>query len=181
MERIAKFEKVSLQQYMVDEKALNDIYKIGFELFGNTKEQTDKLWAFCWEKIKLPTRSTTGSAGYDFFIPHNTVIKPGGSVRINTGIRCQIDDGWCLWLVPKSGLGSKYRVKLDNTVGICDEDYYYSDNEGHIVVCITNEGNKTLDLKAGDKFVQGVFLPYGIVKDDNASEKRNGGFGSTGK
>ena len=74
-------------------------------------------------------------------------------------------------------------MQLDNTVGIIDSDYYNSDNEGHILVQITNDSKygKILKIKSGDRFLQGIFLPYGIVKNDNVTDIRNGGFGSTGK
>lgn len=70
---------------------------------------------------------------------------------------------------------------MNNTVGIIDSDYYYSDNEGHIFVKITNDSNenKAVYISAGTAFVQGIFVEYGITIDDNVEEKRNGGFGST--
>ena len=84
-------------------------------------------------------------------------------------------------LFPRSGLGFKYRLQLNNTVGIIDSDYFYSDNEGHIFAKITNDSKegKTVVLKAGEGFMQGIFLEYGITVDDETTEKRNGGFGST--
>ena len=80
---------------------------------------------------------------------------------------------------PRSGLGFKYRLQLNNTVGIIDSDYYYSDNEGHIFAKITNDSNedKTVELKAGNGFMQGIFVEYGITVDDNVQTVRNGGFG----
>ncbi len=86
-----------------------------------------------------------------------------------------------LKLYPRSGQGFKYRLQLNNTVGIIDSDYFYSDNEGHIFAKITNDSNeeKTIEIKAGDGFMQGIFVEYGITWDDEAAEVRNGGFGST--
>ena len=94
----------------------------------------------------------------------------------------RIDEGWLLSLYPRSGLGFKFRLQLDNTVGIIDSDYYFSDNEGHIFAKITNDSRegKTLHIPAGTGFIQGIFTEYGITGDDDASEIRNGGFGSTG-
>jgi dUTP pyrophosphatase len=85
-------------------------------------------------------------------------------------------------IFPRSGLGFKFRIQLNNTVGIIDSDYYGSDNEGHIFIKITNDSNegRTLSLKKGDGFAQGVFLPYGVTSDDETAAVRNGGFGSTG-
>lgn len=88
---------------------------------------------------------------------------------------------WVLHLYPRSGLGFKFRLQLNNTVGIIDSDYFNSDNEGHIFAKITNDSNegKVLKLQAGEGFMQGIFLEYGITEDDDADGVRNGGFGST--
>ena len=93
-----------------------------------------------------------------------------------------MEGDWVLKLYPRSGLGFKFRLQLNNTVGIIDSDYYYSDNEGHIFAKITNDSkeNKEIVLKTGDGFMQGIFLEYGITVDDEAEGIRNGGFGSTG-
>ena len=130
----------------------------------------------------MPERATVGSAGYDFYSPLDFVLTPGQTIKIPTGIRARIEDGWVLMIFPRSGLGFKFRIQLNNTVGIIDSDYYGSDNEGHIFIKITNDSNegKTLSLKKGDGFAQGVFLPYGVTSDDEAAALRNGGFGSTG-
>ena len=90
---------------------------------------------------------------------------------------------WVLKCYPRSGLGFKFRLQLNNTVGIIDSDYYYSDNEGHIFSKITNDSKegKTVEIKAGEGFMQGIFTEYGITLDDDATEIRNGGFGSTTK
>lgn len=130
----------------------------------------------------MPVRATVGSAGYDFYSPLDFVLTPGQTIKIPTGIRARIEDGWVLMIFPRSGLGFKFRIQLNNTVGIIDSDYYGSDNEGHIFIKITNDSNEgmTLSIKKGDGFAQGVFLPYGVTSDDEAADVRNGGFGSTG-
>ena len=134
-----------------------------------------------YEDIKLPKRATKGSAGYDFFTPIDVELKPGETIKIPTGIRAKMDENWVLKLYPRSGLGFKYRLQLNNSVGIIDSDYYYSDNEGHIFVKITNDSNegRTVNIDKGDGFIQGIFLEYGITVDDDADGIRNGGFGST--
>ena len=166
MKRIAKFEKVSLNQF-----------KTGFD--NIPEEQITEYY----NNIKLPKRATAGSAGYDFFMPYNLTLKPHETAKIPTGIRAKMNVEYVLKLYPRSGLGFKYRLQLNNTVGIIDSDYYYSDNEGHIFAKITNDSNeeKVVELKAGDGFMQGIFLEYGITIDDDVTDKRNGGFGSTSK
>ena len=166
MKRIAKFEKVSLEQFTKD-------FDINTGLFPEE----------IYDGIKLPKRATKGSAGYDFYAPFDIMLKPGETIEIPTGIRSSMEDGWVLKIYPRSGLGFKYRLQLNNTVGIIDSDYYFSDNEGHIMIKITNDSNegKTVEVKKGDGFAQGIFVEYGITFDDDISEERNGGFGSTTK
>lgn len=135
-----------------------------------------------YETLELPRRATSGSAGYDFHAPFTFTLNPGETIKIPTGIRVKMEEDWVLKLYPRSGLGFKYRLQMNNTVGIIDSDYYYSDNEGHIFIKLTNDSNegKTLELAQGAGFAQGIFLEYGITVDDDAQGIRNGGFGSTG-
>lgn len=170
MKKIAKFHKVSETQFITDFK----------KCFDNYNETTI---ANIYDSLKLPKRATIGSAGYDFYTPIDFTLKPNETINIPTGVRVSISDGWVLGLYPRSGLGFKYRLQLNNTVGIIDSDYFYSDNEGHIFVKITNDSNekKVIELNAGQGFAQGIFFEYGIVEDDDATEVRNGGFGSTTK
>lgn len=169
-DRIASFEKISFQQYL---KAIGSLqYTAGS--FDKKQE---------YDSIKLPKRATSGSAGYDFYSPIDFSLLPNESIKINTGIRCKISDWWVLMCFPRSGLGFKFRVQLDNTVAIIDSDYYNSDNEGHIMLKLTNDGksDKTMSIKAGEGIAQGVFLQFGITEDDNTATVRNGGLGSTTK
>jgi dUTP pyrophosphatase len=134
-----------------------------------------------YESLSLPKRATKQSAGYDFFAPFSFSLPPAATIKIPTGIRAKMDEGWVLKLYPRSGLGFKYRLQLNNTVGIIDGDYFYSDNEGHIYVKLTNDSNenKTVEVAQGTGFAQGIFLEFGITIDDDANTVRNGGFGST--
>ena len=168
MKRIAKFHKVSAERFMADWK----------DTFPETAEETI---ADIYNKIKLPVRATAGSAGYDFFSPVDITLNPGETVKIPTGIRVEMEQDWVLKCYPRSGLGFKYRLQLNNTVGIIDSDYFYSDNEGHIFSKITNDSNesKSVGIQAGTGFMQGIFVEYGITVDDDAQGIRNGGFGST--
>lgn len=168
MRRIARFHKVSLEQFM---GAMKEDYP----------QYTEKDIQDIYESIELPKRATKGSAGYDFFAPFAFSLPPGATIKIPTGIRAEMEDDWVLHLYPRSGLGFKYRLQLNNTVGIIDSDYFYSGNEGHIFCKITNDSNegKTVEVGAGTGFVQGIFLEYGITTDDCADGIRDGGFGST--
>ena len=134
-----------------------------------------------YEEIRLPRRATRGSAGYDFLAPFSFTLKPGETIKIPTGIRVKIDEEWVLKIYPRSGLGFKYRLQMNNTVGIIDSDYFNSDNEGHIFIKMTNDTNegRTLEIARGTGFAQGIFIEYGITADDEAEGVRNGGLGST--
>ena len=166
--RIAQFHKVSFEQFAE-----------GFQdTFGEMKEgELNEIY----QSIKLPKRATAGSAGYDFYTPIPIVLAPGKTVKIPTGIRVEMQENWVLKCYPRSGLGFKYRLQLNNTVGIIDSDYFFSDNEGHIFIKLTNDTkeDKTVELSEGAGFAQGIFFPFGITEDDDCSEQRNGGFGST--
>lgn len=169
MKRIAQFHKVSFEQFM-------SAIKEGFP--NSTEEQVRKIY----DGIRIPRRATKGSAGYDLFTPFAFSLAPGMSIKIPTGIRVEMEEGWVLKIYPRSSLGFKYRLQLNNTVGIIDSDYFHSDNEGHIMVKVTNDSKegKVLKVDTGMGFAQGIFLEYGITMDDDASDARNGGFGSTG-
>ena len=166
MNRIAEFQKVSENQFVTDYN--NEFGKGGEEAY---------------KTLKLPVRATVGSAGYDFYSPIDFTLNPNETIKIPTGIRSKIENGWVLMIYPRSGLGFKYRLQLNNTVGVIDSDYYNSDNEGHIMIKVTNcsNENKTVTVKSGEAFAQGVFTPFGITYDDRADGERNGGFGSTDK
>lgn len=168
--RIAKFHKVSLNQFLGG-------------MQGDFPEYTEADLKDMYDSIKLPTRATKGSAGYDFFAPFSFSLPPGSTIKIPTGIRVEMEPEWVLKLYPRSGLGFKFRLQLNNTVGIIDSDYYYSDNEGHIFIKLTNDSNegKTVEVTEGTGFAQGIFLEYGITVDDDVQDERNGGFGSTTK
>ncbi len=166
MKRIAAFEKVSENIFLGDSVDICPVLELA---------------QYAYERIKLPKRATKGSAGYDFYAPFGFTLKPGETIKIPTGIRCKMEDGWVLKIYPRSGLGFKYRLQLNNTVGIIDSDYYYSDNEGHIMIKVTNDSNenKTVEVQKGQGFAQGIFVEFGITYDDDTTDERNGGFGST--
>ncbi len=168
MKRIAKFEKVSFEQFKKD----------WIDSFGNY-ENIEEIY----NSINLPKRATKGSAGYDFYAPIDIDMAPNTSVKIPTGIRVRIEENWMLSCYPRSGLGFKFRLQLDNTVGIIDSDYYNSSNQGHIMIKMTNDSrnNKSVHVDKGAGFAQGIFIEYGITTDDDATDLRDGGFGSTNK
>ena len=159
---IAEFMKVSRDRWCED--------------FETSIFNTDRV---CYNEIIMPERKTVGSAGYDFHSPITFTLHPGESIKIPTGIRCKMKPNWVLMLHVRSSYGFKYEARLANTTGIIDADYFFADNEGHIMVKLVNDGNKAFTVKKGDAFVQGVFLEYGTAKEKKVTGKRKGGFGST--
>jgi len=169
-QRVASFMKVS--------KA-----RLAQDMLGAEQDTVSQICETPWflemyNQLELPKRATTGSAGYDFHLPCKMAFEPGKAMTIPTGIRCKIADGWFLCVVPRSGLGFKYGLRLVNTVGVIDSDYFGAKNEGHIIIKMTCD--QPFELNAGERFAQGILLPYGIAFRDYALiAKREGGFGST--
>lgn len=174
MKRVAKFEKVSFEQFKKDYLASR---------INNVTVDEDEEIRKIYDSIELPKRSTRLSAGYDFYMPVTKVFNSGVEVLIPTGIKCKMEEGWVLGIYPRSGLGFKYKMRLNNTVGIIDGDYYDNkNNEGHIMVKMSIEKECELHkLNAGDAFCQGIFTEFGITEDDEADGTRVGGMGSTDK
>ncbi len=172
--RIAEFYKVSFSEYEKTYRKRVD------------KDISDADLLKIYEDIRLPFRATVGSAGYDFSAPFDFTLSPMNEIYLPLGIRVKMEVGWVLQLFPRSGLGSRYRLQLNNTTGIIDSDYFETENEGHIMCTIANcsfDREKVLEIKRGEALMQGVFLQYGITLSDNESmlNKRVGGFGSTDK
>ena len=130
-------------------------------------------------EIPLPRRATAGSAGYDFVSPVEVTIPPDGTALIPTGIRAEMEQGWVLLLFPRSSLGFRHALRLSNTVGVIDSDYAYAKNEGHIMVKLRNPLSVPVTIGRGDRFCQGIFLPFGTAEEDEVLTERTGGFGST--
>lgn len=170
MEKVAKFEKVSFEQFLKDY----------IDVFGDT--DTNKVKEI-YDSIKLPKRGTKFSAGYDFFAYQNITLKPGETIKYPSGIRCKINDNYVLLIMPRSSLGFKYRLQLDNTVGVIDADYYNAKNEGHMFIKMTNDSrsNKVMNVNKDEGYAQGIFMAYGITVDDDVTTERTGGIGSTTK
>lgn len=168
---MSKFMKVSFEQFEKDYKAI----------FGD--EVNDEDIRQMYDNIKLPVRATAGSAGYDFFAPFTMQVRSYNELLIPTGIRVKLDPGEVLLILPRSGLGFKHYWRLSNICGVIDEDYIDAKNEGHIMakIRVENHEDDIVTVRTGEGFVQGIILKYGITEDDNATEKRIGGFGSTTK
>lgn len=170
MERVGEFYKVSFNQFKKDYEAM------GHKKLSNSEMQK------MYDDIKLPQRATTGSAGYDFYLPFDITLKAGEEIFIPSGIRMRFNEDYGFLVFSKSGLGTHHRLHITTCISLFDSDYYYSDNEGHFLFKIIHDSkdpNAVLSLPKGKSFLQGVLFKYGITESDHATGKRNGGIGST--
>ena len=183
MNRVAEFEKVSFEQW---EKNVRELYA---NLYVSRKcnlttyqlRTHDDYLEEDYNRIKLPIRATNGSAGHDIAVPYMIILEPGKILKIPTGLRCKMEEGYVMMIYPRSSLGTKNLMFISNTTPVIDSDYYYADNEGHIFIQIENRGHRKLVLDSGDTFAQAVFVPFGVADIEEVSGVRTGGFGSTGR
>ena len=162
------FEKVSYEQWSKDMP------------YKNIPASTLMRW---YHEIKLPQQGTTYSMGVDFFMPYKTNILPYNKIKIPTGIRwvCDTEEDrkYGLLIVPRSSIGIKNGLRLLNTIGVVDADYYLSDNEGHIMLFMENTTDDVVVLNNGKGIVQGLIVPYITPQFAETNTDRHGGFGST--
>lgn len=168
MNKIAKFEKVSLEQFA------RDVIEV-FDTFYSVEEIQDM-----YDSIELPVRATKFSAGHDIKIPFAKSLAPNDTLKIPTGIRCKMNEDYVMLVFPRSSLGIKKGMVILNTVPVIDSDYYNADNEGHIFICIKNTSDKLLVLNKNDAITQAVFVSFGVADDKEITTERLGGIGSTG-
>lgn len=134
------------------------------------------------EGTLLPKRSTKHSAGYDFFSPIDAEIMPGATLNIRTDIKVEMNEDEVLFILPRSSYGYKYQMALVNTLGVIDADFYNNEsNEGNISIKIKNNGTEPMYLVKNEAFAQGIFVKYLTTDDDDVTEVRAGGIGSTTK
>ena len=169
MSEVIKFNKVRY-----------DIFK-QFRFRGHLyTDEEEEYVASCYKNITLPRRATEGSAGYDIYLPFDIDAKAGETIIIPTGISAEMWEHIVLMLYPRSSLGFKYGMRFNNTTPVIDSDFINSDTEGHIILSV--KFDKDVELHAGDRIAQGIFVNYYVTCDDEpVSHNRTGGIGSTGK
>lgn len=161
-----KFEKVKQECFENDSR-------MNFIAPGTAKK--------AYDKIELPQRGTSMSAGYDFRTPYTVKISPNGRVVIPTGIKAKMDKGEVLILTVRSSIGIRDGVVFSNSLAVIDADYADNQkNDGDIMLALWNTSNDVIRYEAGTRIAQGMFLKFGITEDDNATGERKGGIGSTG-
>lgn len=140
----------------------------------------DEFRKFKEKEIKLPTRGTKYSAGYDFYLPNMLVIQPKSTAFIFLDVKAAMNEDEVLYLHVRSSLGVKKGIVLANTTGVIDSDYFENpDNDGNIGIALTNTTDKPILLEEGERVVQGVFHKFLVTDDDMTISERKGGFGST--
>lgn len=148
------------------------------------KVQVKVLDARLGKEWPMPTYATAGSAGLDLraCVEQTTVIEPGQTVLVKTGLAIYIQDTNFAGLVlPRSGLGHKHGIVLGNLVGLIDSDY-----QGELMVSVWNRGQAAFSLEPGERLAQYILVPvvqaeFDFVDEFEATERGAGGFGHTGK
>lgn len=154
-----KFEKISLQEY--------HRFQTGY----------DETW---YNNLELPKRATKYSAGYDISSPFDLVLPANGTLKVPTLLKVDMEEDEVLLIDVRSSLGFKHNVRLANTIGVVDKDYYNNENnEGHMFIKLYNPNNYEIEFKAGERIAQAIFIKYLTTDDDAAEGERKGGIGST--
>ena len=121
-----------------------------------------------------PKRKTKGSAGYDFIAPNDIIIPAQWKTEFDTGVSVEVEEGYVLLLFIRSSLGSK-GITLTNNVAVIDSDY-----RQNIRGFLENKNTDPYIIRKGERYMQGVILPFFTAVDDEVNEERTGGVGSTG-
>lgn len=167
-----RFEKITLQTFK------KELKRYGFGWMS--EEEVEEAW----NNIIIPKRETKGSAGHDIACPISFHILPHDKIIVPSGIKAYFSpdeiETWFLALYDRSSLSIKRGVNLTNQTAIIDSDYYENpDNEGDMLIALTNTNDHIVKFKAGERIIQGIFMIHGITEDDDAEGERTGGVGST--
>ena len=165
-------EKYTHEYYMTED-VIKHSRQRGFE---RVDEKHQKLIS----GFVMPLRGTQFSAGYDFFLPREIILKPLTHFLIWTDVKAYMLDDEVLEMHIRSSTAIKHDVRIKNVVGIIDSDYYSNEkNDGNIGICLYNFGEKDYYQEKGTGIVQGIFKKYLVADNCNSDNKRIGGTGST--
>lgn len=168
MNKVATFQKVSFDRFFEDVLSVMPYV---------TQEEAHEAY----QQIKLPKRATQLSAGHDIYTPFDIQLGSGQDFRFPTGIRCKMNYDVVMLIAPRSSIGIKKNLMLNNTLGVIDADYYQASNEGEIWMALHNYGSKPVHIDANDRVAQAVFVPYGVADVQIVFAARTNGIGSTGE
>lgn len=132
------------------------------------------------EAALLPTYGTEGAAGMDLYTAEKTIIYPGETVTVRTGIAVEIPPGFVGLVFPRSGLSLRTDLRMPNSAGVIDSDY-----RGEVHGIFQNTGDGIITIDKGMRFAQMIVSPFvacDLVESEDLGEtaRGEGGFGSTG-
>lgn len=135
------------------------------------------------EGAVLPTHGTALSAGYDLYacLAGPAVIPPHATVQVGTGLAMALPEGWFAAIFARSGMAARRSLRPANCVGVCDADY-----RGEYIVPIHNDGDAPQTVEPGERIAQMILLPcvtldFQETEELSATQRGEGGFGSTGR
>lgn len=148
----------------------------------NTMQPRFELVSNARPSARIPTRADAGSAGYDFYLPEDTVIKPGEIKLVFTDVKAFMPKNMVLFITIRSSL-AKQGILIANAPGVVDSTYYNNPtNEGNIGLLLFNTTSEEVMLRAGTRVAQGIFAEYYLASNDSVlNDARTGGFGSSGQ
>ena len=128
-----------------------------------------------------PTKGTEGAGAYDLYMPVSGSIPENGICKVGLGFAAEVPVDHVALILPRSGIGAKYGVELNNTCGVIDSDY-----RGEWIATLRTKTGEEFFWKAGDRILQFVLVPaisveLEITDELSTTERGSGGFGSSGK
>ncbi len=131
---------------------------------------------------QIPTYGSIGGAAFDLYSIEQTTIQPGQTLAIDTGLGFELDPGYYLQILPRSGLSLNSKIRIANSPGTVDEDF-----KGSVKIILDNLLSKfpeTYIVKKGERIAQGMIKKYDKVEFEEVeelseTERGEKGFGST--
>lgn len=155
----------------------NNLRCRGFEIVADEFRKYPEI------DIQLPKRGDSRSGGYDFYAPCDITLQPNEKVLLFSDVKAYMQDDEVLMLYVRSSIGIKKGLVLSNGTGIIDSSYYNNpSNDGNIGIALHNTTDKVVELKQGERVIQGIFMNYLVADEDYViHENRVGGIGSSNR
>lgn len=143
------------------------------------------------EDVIIPQQATDGSVGFDLrvVLPFDEEVgeqmskvrvNPNESIRFSTELIFELPEGYFMQINPRSSMGIKKGLVLQNTTGILDADY-----RGICYLFVKNTSDKVIEIEHQERLAQAIILPYPKIEFEEVNElsetiRGEGGFGSSG-
>lgn len=139
-----------------------------------------KVLAF-HENFRMPTKGTQGAGAYDIYMPEAGSASDHSPTRVSLGFAAEVPEGYVAMIFPRSGVGAKHGLELNNTCGIIDSDY-----RGEWIATLKTKHFPAFKWEAGDRILQYLLVPVldsppERVHTLTPTFRGNAGFGSTGE